>query len=245
MRPLVDDIIIVGSTYSNYKEYFPIPDDFKNDELFVREPHFHVPMHSETDKRNFGLDIARNQGYTHFLMCDADEFYKPDEFNSVKHLFHVKQDLQGVVCPSVVYFGKPTLTIGRDITLVPFIHKITPTVKHEFNRRYPFAWEGKQIRIDPTRSLNINSGVEYTEEVTMHHYSHCRVDYARKIRNSTARANLERSGISEEIVRAKEGYFCNFYNKPLRTAPDYFGLNELLDKNIFPVAATDQESESR
>lgn len=42
MRPLVDGIIIIGSTLSNYGEYSPIPDEFKNDtykfKLFYRPP---------------------------------------------------------------------------------------------------------------------------------------------------------------------------------------------------------------
>lgn len=234
IRQLVDGVLIIASTKSNHGEVSAIPKEWQNEELFVREPRFHLPMHSETDKRNYGLDIARSKGYTHFISMDADEFYKPDEFESVKQLFHVKP-IQGIVCPSIVYFGRPSLTIGLDLTLVPHIHKLTPQIKHEFNRKYPYAWIDGQIRIDPTRSLNINSGVEYTEVMTMHHYSHVRKDYPRKIRNSTARVNLERSGILEEIVSAKEGFYSKFYRKTLRTAEDYFNLNGILDKDLFPV----------
>jgi glycosyltransferase involved in cell wall biosynthesis len=247
IRALVDGVIIIGSTKSNHGEHSPIPLEWHNDELHVREPHFHIPLHSETDKRNYGLSIAKQQGYTHFLSCDADEVYHPEEFLKAKE--HIlRKDLNGIVCPSVVYFGSPTLTIGRDITLVPHIHKLTPKIEHAFNKLYPYAWSGRQIRIDPSRSLNINSGVEYTEEITLHHFSWCRGDYAKKIRNSTARANLERSTILEDLVNAKEGYRVQFYDKTLSTAPDYFGLNELLDKNLFltqssqPLATANQEN---
>lgn len=225
MRPLVDGIIIIGSTQSNYGEYSFIPDLFKTEELFLREPQFSHPMNSETDKRNFGLSIAREQGYTHFLMMDADEFYHPSDFIREKQRFIDNPELAGLVCATQVYFKSPTLTIGLDTTLVPFIHKITPTLKHAFNRLYPFAWEGHNIRIDPTRSLNIYSGVEWSE-IVMHHYSWVRKDYAKKIRNSTARANIEKSTIMQDLLLAKDGYNVKFYGKILYTVENTFNLPE-------------------
>lgn len=218
----VDSFIIVVSTRSNYNEYAPIPDRWK-EFIVVREPHFNIPMHSETDKRNFGLDIARKQGFTHFIMMDADEFYHPEQFLKAKERF-LNPNLAGLVCPLNCYFKEPTLTIGRDTTLVPFIHKITPTLKFEFNKQYPFAWSGKQIRIDPTRSMNINTGVEYTEEVVMEHYSWVRKDIEVKIRNSTARRNLERSTIREDYANARPGVYNKFYQKVLTEAPNYFNI---------------------
>lgn len=224
MRPCVDGIIIVGSTLSNYNEYSPIPDEFKNDELFIREPIFSHPANSETDKRNYGISIARKQGYTHFITCDADELYNPFEFTRAWSKFFDNPNLKGLVIPCNVYFKSPTLTIGRDITLVPFIHELTPTIKHEFNRKYPYAWDNKTIRIDPTRSFNIMSGVQYTEEVVMHHYSWVRNDIDVKIRNSTARANIERSTLKEDYLNAKPGYYCSYYQKTLTECPDYFNI---------------------
>jgi len=77
IEPLVDGVIIVASTISNYGEISPIPDEFK-DIVVIREPQFYAPQHSETDKRNHGLSLARKAGYTHFLTIDADEFYEPE-----------------------------------------------------------------------------------------------------------------------------------------------------------------------
>lgn len=226
--PLVDGVIVIYSTISNYGEKSEIDTVavWGNCHLFNREPQFSHPMNSETDKRNFGLQKARELGYTHFITCDSDEFYHPKEFLQAKEMFNVNPDLQGLVCPTRVYFKSPTLTIGLDTTLVPFIHKITATLKHEFNRRYPFAWEGHNIKIDPTRSLNIDSGVEMCD-IIMEHYSWVRKDYGKKIRNSTARANIERSTILEDLDNAKAGYFCKFYQKTLHEVPDYFNLSNI------------------
>ncbi|HEU5290805.1 MAG TPA: hypothetical protein VFU05_09200 [Cyclobacteriaceae bacterium] len=224
IRPLVDGVIIVASEKSNYGELHEIP-FWGRDFLVNREPQFYHPMNSETDKRNYGLKIAREQGYTHFIMMDADEFYECEDVSREKQKFIDRPDLQGLVCRTRVYFKSPRLTIGFDTTLVPFMHKITPSLKHEFNRRYPFAWEGHNIRIDPTRSLNINSGVEMCDTV-MHHYSWVRKDYEKKIRNSTARQNIEKSTIREDLVLAKDGYKVKFYDKVLYTVENKFNLPE-------------------
>lgn len=221
---VVDGVIVIASTRSNYNEYSPIPDRWK-EKVFVREPKFHIPMHSETDKRNYGIDIARKYGYTHFIIMDSDELYDRDEFKNAKDKFK-DPHLNGLVCPLVVYFKEPTLQVS-DITLVPHIHKLTPTIKCAFNRSYPFAWSGRQIRIDPTRSYDINTGVVYTEEITMHHFSHVRSDYEKKLRNSTARANIEKSPIREDYLNAKPGYYCKFYQQVLKEVPDKFGIGKI------------------
>jgi hypothetical protein len=223
---LVDGVIVVYSRKSNYGELSdPKNISFPgNVELFQREPINAHASHSETDKRNYGLRIAREQGYTHFISIDADEFYEPEEFYKAK-VYIEKFGSDGLVVESFVYFKSPTLTIGKDITLVPHIHRLTPTIKHEFNKQYPFAWSGKQIRIDPTRSFNINSGIEMFA-CPMHHMSWVRKDYEKKIRNSTARANLQRSTIMQDLLNAKDGYFCQFYGKPLVRVPNRFGIPE-------------------
>jgi len=231
---LVDGIIIIGSVKSNYGEVFDIPEKWlKDTRLIIRDPVLSHALHSETEKRNYGINIARERGYTHFITCDADEFYDPEQFKSAKE--HIeKNDLAGLVVESYVYFKSPTLTIGKDVTLVPHIHKLTPTIRHEFNKQYPFAWSGKQIRIDPTRSLNINSGVEMFD-CPMEHFSWVRKDFKKKIRNSTAKSNLERSTIVHDLLHAKEGYFCQFYQKPLLRVANRFGIpeyGELADKDL-------------
>jgi len=226
IRPLVDGVIIIASFKSNYGEWSPIPAEWHNDELFVHEPKFHIPMHSETDKRNFGLDVARKKGYTHFLTMDADEFYEHEPFLKARAMFH--GELKGLVCQCQTYFPN-NLTMGLDSTLVPFIHELTPTIKHEFNRKYPFAWSGKQILIDPTRSLNINTGVEKIDLI-MHHYSWTRKDLTKKIRNSTARANLERSNILTQVCHAKAGDYIDFYKRSLVPATVDFGINDTIFK---------------
>lgn len=238
IRPLVDGVIIVASAYSNHGEYSAIPDNLPD--VYHREPQFKDPRKSETDKRNYGLQIAREQGYTHFLTIDADEFYEPEPFLKEKEKFK-NPDLKGLVCQCQTYFKSPRLTIGLDTTLVPFIHELTPTITHEFNRGYPFAWINGGIRIDPTRSLNITSGVERTDLI-MHHMSWIRADHSKKIRNSTARRNIERSNILNDLVLAKEGYFVEFYQRHLQRSTVDFGIPEIQNedrRNSIPAVCKD------
>lgn len=244
---LVDGSILINSKFSNFGE---VAEERVQTSLdgkhisFNWEPDLTKdPRTNETAKRQFGLDKARELGYTHFIMMDADEFYLPEEFNKEKQRFIDNPDLAGLVCRVKCYFRSPTLTIGYDTTLVPFIHKITPSLRFEFNRNYPFAWtdtdsipftEKKRIRIDPTRSMNINSGVEWSD-ITMHHFSWVRTDIKKKIRNSTARQNLERSTIVQDYQHAKPGYFLQFYGKTLEEVPNVFGLPELTDASLQQV----------
>lgn len=239
IRKVVDGIILVESLTSNFGEkckYFDFPIHWQHDQIHNKE-HFHhylmepdlqlAPAVNERAKRNFGLDEARKLGYTHFIMLDADEFYLPEEFLKEKERIE-RDNLAGTVCRVKCYFAHPCLTIGYDVTLVPFIHKITPELRFTWNTKYPFAFEGpkREIRIDPTRQMNIDSGVEWSD-ITMHHYSWIREDYQKKIRNSTARENIERSTVVKDLLHAKEGYYCEFYGKQLEASSDPFNLCSL------------------
>jgi hypothetical protein len=228
LRPCVDGIIVIYSELSNFGEVSKLEPGSLPGYVhgFNWEPHNYMytqTMKLETEKRNYGLQKAREMGATHFICMDADEFYNPIEFNREKERFNNEPDLQGLVCELQTYFRSPTLTIGKDTTRVPFIHKLTPQIQHTFNKRYPFAWVGDEIRIDPTRSLNINSGVKMST-ATMHHYSYVREDFGRKIRNSTARDNIKVDILRKDLLQAKDGYYCVFYEKVLHRVPNYFKI---------------------
>lgn len=236
--PVVDMVLVIHSNKSNYGEMDEWPACRVTHEdprvtFHNYEPVLNHPMHSETAKRNYGLNLARLSGATHYLSMDADEFYDQGEFKKACQAFQENDSLAGLVCNSRVYFSRPDLTIGMDTTLVPFVHKITPDLKHEFNRKYPYAWEGRNIRIDPTRSFNINSGVEMAP-IIMEHFSHVRSDMRRKIRNSTARAALEKSTILEDYANAKAGYFCKFYQKTLIQVENKFNIPDIVDTSLRP-----------
>lgn len=215
------DVMIVYSNVSNYGA-------ITNNTAFLTHPQFSEcpmlkceplkdlnAMDNERRKRNEGLKEARRLGYSHYISCDADELYEP---------FEIDYDAGGTVVACQTYFKSPHLTIGLDRTLVPFIHKITPTLRHEWNKRYPFAWDKLGIRIDPTRQLNITEGVVFNQNIICHHYSWIRKDFQTKINNSTARDNIQRSTILNDLLYAKEGYYCQFYQRRLDRSGVDFGI---------------------
>lgn len=215
------DVMIVYSNMSNYRS-------LKNNSALLSHPQYKdcilykcepidslQPVDNERRKRNYGLEKAKNLGYTHFITADADELYESVD---------VDPDLDGTVVGCKTYFKTPTLTIGLDVTLVPFIHKLTPQIAHAWNRAYPYAFDRNGIRIDPSRQLNINSGVEFNDKIVLHHYSYCRDNINSKIENSTARNNIRRNVVLRDMDNAKPGYFCQYYQKTLTEAPNLFGI---------------------
>jgi len=157
-------------------------------------------------------------------MMDSDEFYIQSEFEKEKELIYEKE-ITGTVCRVKAYFKKPTLTIGYEYTLVPFIHRLKPNLKYKFNdHSYPFAVEGKRGRIDPTRRLNITRGVEMSD-VTMHHYSWVRENFEMKLNNSSANFKGNRSEvIYNDLKNAKPGYFLQGYQRELVECENIFKL---------------------
>lgn len=225
MRPLVDEIIVVWSRISNrgMSLEYELPKDCT---LIRFEPKFRNAHENEINKRQVGLNAAREMGFTHFIMADLDEFYTHDEFNQEKERIY-SQGLYGSVCRVKTYFKSPRLTIGYDHTLVPFIHKVLPKVNYRYKfSRYPFAVDSSgAARIDPTRRLDIRSSVALSD-ITMHHYSYVRANMDLKIQNSSA--NLRRSAavIYEDLKNAKPGYLCKSYNRVLEQCENTFNLPE-------------------
>lgn len=232
IKPVVDSVFVIWSLKSNYGEVDDsiqvFAQNFKDKKVtfFQCEPNLALPaMANERDKRNFGLKMAKNLGYTHFLMMDSDEFYEHEPFLRDKQRI-LRENLNGIVCASQVYFKSPRLSIGLDTTRVTFISTINVDTCFTWNKSFPFSWEGNQIRIDPTRQLNYKERIAWSD-IICHHYSYIRKDLKQKIRNSTARPYLEKSSILNDFIQAKAGYFCQFYQKTLVPATVDFGIPEL------------------
>lgn len=229
IAPVVDGIIVVWSKKSNHgvEINFNIP----RGELLPCayydiqcEPTVQAPQLNELSKRNAGLDAVKKLGYTHFIMMDADEFYLQDEFTAAKEQIN-REEILGSVCRIKTYFKSPTLTIGYDHTLVPFIHRIRRHLAYKLNfHGYPFAYQRGTPYIDPTRRLNVTGGIKMMD-ITMHHMSYVRKDMALKLENSSANFRKGRAdGVYEDLKNAEPGYFCKGYQKTLMECENIFNL---------------------
>jgi hypothetical protein len=179
------------------------------------------PLINETRKRNQGIEVAKREGYSHFFIADADEFYLPSDVERDKKLFE-QSEINGIVCRLKVYVGRPTLWC-EDSTLVPFIHRLTPQIKCGRIHDYPFAYQNKVAVIDPSRRLSEVHRIIMSDTI-MHHYSHVRKDIGMKFRNSTAKLSNRLATIKLDIQRAKPGYVTQFYGRPLQESPNYFDI---------------------
>lgn len=226
IRPVVDEIIVVYSWKSNRGNVLEY--DLPKDCILIQcEPRTGSPHLNELAKRNAGLEAVKKGGFTHFIMMDSDEFYEQSEFLRVKDEIE-QNNIFGSVCRVQTYFKSPMLTLGIDRTIVPFIHKVTPSLRYLLNdRKYPFAHDSNGApQIDCTRRLNVTTGVRMVD-ITMHHFSYVRKNMDLKLQNSSASFKEHRAAIVyEDLKNAKPGYFCKGYQKELVSCGNIFNLPE-------------------
>jgi len=231
ISPVVNKVIVVYSETSNRGNH----NDGITELVFSKLPCQWVklepekglsPHANETRKRNFGLEVAKTQGFTHFLMMDADEFYIQDEVQKEKTLME-EQSLNGLVCHTKVYIKNPTLSCD-DHTLVPFIHKLYKNTILGCYKHYPFNQDAEgNSHIDPTRRPNIFDRIAMSD-IHMHHMSYIRADIELKINNSSANLKRSEDVIREELINAKPGYVSKLYHKELKETEDIFKLQQIV-----------------
>jgi hypothetical protein len=220
LKDSVDEIIIVYQKESNFGEFFdPWSEcDLKGNPKISR--HLYSPLETlggtrnETAKRNVGLDIARDKNCTHFLHIDCDEYYR--NFAEAKELY-INSGCNGSVCSIYTYFKQPTLRFKKaEDYYVPFIHKLDPHVRAgAMIALYPF-------HVDPTRRINEMDTIELP--VYMHHYSWVRKDIERKVRNSSARGNIQKCNWREDYQNAAAGIYVKEFQQELIEEENFFGI---------------------
>jgi glycosyltransferase involved in cell wall biosynthesis len=222
-----DGVIVIWSITSNHGEKnaaifdFIVTHPYQNVLFYQVEPvHNLKPLTNETRKRNQGIQVAKNEGYTHFILADADEFYEPELMNEEKARFD-NPALNGLVHKLKVYIAKPTLWCN-DHTLACGIHKLNKDTYAGNFAEYPFAYDSAgRAHIDPSRMLNFLNGIEESKAY-MHHMSYVRKNIEMKINNSTANLKRSKAVILEELRDAKPGYVSRLYHQELKECPNYF-----------------------
>lgn len=216
----VDLIIIVYQNISNYgEEYYPLHDIEipKGNWIGIeyRPAVGNGGFFNEKYKRNIGLDVARKNHCTHFLFLDTDEYY--ENFNRAKQEY-IASGADGSVCRLFSYFKLPTLRFEReDNYFVPFIHKIHDNTIAAAGT-YPYY-------VDPTRKVNTNDVALLNER--MHHFTWVRKDIERKARNSSAKANIEKSQLLKDYhdPEIKAGSYVNDFRQNLIEVENIFNIS--------------------
>lgn len=224
-----DGVIVVWSVNSNHGQKdtsifdFIVTHQYQNVLFYQLEPVPNLkPLTNETRKRNQGIQIAKNEGYTHFILSDADELYDPIGMNEEKERFNLF-NLNGLVHKLRVYIGKPTLYC-EDHTLVCGIHRLENGTYAGNFPEYPFAYDAVgKAHIDPSRRLNYLDGIQESK-VYCEHFSYVRKNIDLKIDNSTANLKRSRQVIYDELRDAKPGYVSKLYHQPLQECENYFDI---------------------
>lgn len=224
--PAVDGVIVIYSDTSNFGEYKKFGGfvDNKKVEYFLMEPTSRINPHAnETIKRNYGVKLAKEQGYDYLIMMDSDEFYFQQDIINSKEYLYGNPSVNGLVCRINVFFSSPTLWV-HDHTLVPFITRLNSNTQLGNFRYFPFTYDHKgDCHIDPTRRFNYDSGIEMCD-VVMWHASWYRKDYNVKINNSAARSNILKSTVFDDLERAEVGVYNHFYRDTLKRCDNFFDI---------------------
>lgn len=218
----VDIFIIVWQDISNYGEkYDPFQEITAAAAMFPHkkfvykyyEPIAFCGAPNEINKRNVGLQTALEYECTHFFFQDTDELY--ENFHRAKHEY-IAAGTAGSVCRLLTYFKLPILRFELyDSYYVPFIHELhrdTSAGKGD----YPYY-------VDPTRKVRCESVTLITEP--MHHFSYVRKDIGRKLRNSSAKANIAKSTVWQDYTNAAPGYYVKpFFEQKLVEVENIFDI---------------------
>lgn len=227
IRPYVDHVIAYVQTLSNHNEIYAGGLNECNrlkelgliDTVQLFDPQLGLTvLKTETHKRQLGINYARFNGYTHFIHLDCDEYYKPLEFKAAKEYIE-ENNINASVVKIKTYWKNPEWVFDSfDSYYVPFICKVNPETKCGNFKEFLFY-------CDPTRKINTENAELFNEElVYLHHYSWIRNSIERKIRNSTARANIFNSTALRDYAKSNLGDFVEYYGKRLILAENIFSI---------------------
>ncbi len=167
------------------------------DELEKFKPQLSKGTHwNELKKRNRGLERAKEEGCTHFMSMDSDEFYRGSELASLKKLI-LEQKIDSTACEVINYFKKPVYQLiypNQPKHYVSLIFRIRPWVKYRFDRRFP-------VLVDPTRRMR--AGKFYLvpkEELAMHHMTLVRKSIRSKLESSSANELYVSNNIEDYVT---------------------------------------------
>ncbi len=169
------------------------------DELIEFKPNYtKYAREQECDKRNMGIEYAKQKGCNFVMSTDADEYYDADQFRAAKKLIN-ENGYTNTYCSYVNYYKDFFHYLVYPFRpLVPFIHHTF------FNYKYQGSAPGPT---DPTRRidnpLNIGTYMFPDEDLRMHHAAWIRKDIRKKLINWSAKDHFNPKLIEEATERWK------------------------------------------
>ena len=165
------------------------------DELIEFKPNFlRYSREQETDKRNMGIEIAKQRGCSHILNIDADEFYDPEQFRNAKNIINEK-GWSSTYWSYVNYFRDLEHYLVYPFRpFVPGIHSVFFT--YTFNGPAPGPTDPTRRILNP---LNIGTYVFEDNEIRMQHLAWVRKNIRKKLENWSAKDHFDQNLINKAV----------------------------------------------
>jgi len=183
----------------------------------------------ETDKRNMGINMMKQKGFSHVLNIDADELYDPDQFR------FAKSEINKHGWP-ITYWSYVNYYRDMEHYLVypfrPFVNGIHSTYfNYTFNGPAPGP-------TDPTRRINnpMNIGTHLFADgdIRMQHLAWIRKDIRKKLENWSAKDHFKPELI-EKAIKQYENWQEGDPAIMLFNVPDNKVIVNKLDKRITSI----------
>lgn len=139
---------------------------------------------NEIRKNQISYEMAKQKKLDYHMVMACDEFYFEDDFLKLKS--YLKENSVDIVTSYMFTYYKSTNYRFKEIEnyVVPIMHKIYNDDRN-FSLNSPMP-----LLIDPTRKMRYDSCFCFPKETPlMHHLSHVRKNYRKKLENSTAKIN--------------------------------------------------------
>lgn len=139
---------------------------------------------NELRKNQITYDFSKKKKYDYHMVMACDEFYFREEFEKLKQMVSETQVDQ--ITSYMYTYYKSSKYRFKEIEnyVVPIMHKV-----HQDNRNFQKNAPAPLL-IDPTRKMNYDSCICLSKHTPlMHHLSHVRKNYRKKLENSTANVN--------------------------------------------------------
>lgn len=245
IRPLVDHLSVIYQNISNCGN--PISQSALDVLTHVRmlglvddwvqyQPDLNLcPSDNEFLKRNIGLNCAKKNAATHFLLMDADEFYIREEFERAKKII-IDENIDYSSVSSYFYLHSPLYrSKAPDTTNVCFIININKNISFKKDQNFPIE------SVDPTRRMTVVDGNFKNfeaHEIAMHHMNFVRRNFTSKLANTSSASNtdfIEKARLALNSWVYPDPF--TFPNKPVYEiikVDNLFGISE----NIFEATTS-------
>lgn len=212
IRSEVDYVSVVYQTISNFGEkstsdLLPLLNRLISEKL-VDQIHEYTPVlnvhphHNEITKRNIGLELSKNNGCTHHMSMDTDEYYILDQFRYLKKEID-EYNYDSTFAQMKTYYKTWVYQIfPPEDYYVSLIYKVRPNLFFGQPNVAP-------VVVDPTRQISPGKfRIFRRNEIEMHHGSYIRNNIRKKFENSSASGNF-RNDINKLVEHYEKWEYPN------------------------------------